>query len=151
MRIWVDADGLPRDLTTIVCRAAERTQTKAIFVANKPLRLPPSPWVSSVQVARGLDEADLYIANESSKEDLVITADVPLADAVVKKGVTAIDPRGQLYTEDTIRERVSIRDFMAGLRAAGTQTGGPAPYGDKEKQRFAASFDAMLHKLKRDS
>jgi len=144
MRIWCDADACPRPVKEILYRAAERTSTQLTLVANQPLSIPRSRWVSMVQVPSGFDVADHHIIEQVTPDDLVITADIPLAAAVIDKGATAIDPRGELYTDANIRERLSVRDFMADLRGAGVQTGGPKGYGDREKQSFANSLDRWL-------
>jgi uncharacterized protein len=144
MKIWIDADACPAAVKEIVIRAAERVQVPAIFVANKPLSLRRSAWVSSVQTAQGMDVADAYIVAQSSAGDLAVTQDVPLAALLVKKGVGVLDVRGEVYSEESIDERVSMRDFMKELRDGGVVTGGPAGYGPQDRNRFASSFDREL-------
>lgn len=146
MKIWVDADAVPREIADIIIRAAQRVQIKAVFVANKFIRLPLSPFVSLIQVHQGADVADAEIARCAQGHDFVITADIPLAAILVAKGVLAVNPRGELYTEANIRERLSMRDFMSDLRSTGVITGGPKPFDDKAKARFASTFDALLTK-----
>lgn len=149
MRIWVDADALPNDIKDIILRAAQRRQVETILVANKPVWVSESPYVSFVLVTEGADVADAHIVEASAPGDLCITADIPLAARVVEKGLTAIDPRGDLYSAESIGERLAVRDFMAGLRDTGVQTGGPAPFGPRAKQKFAAMFDRVLTQLLR--
>lgn len=143
-RIWVDADALPNEIKEIVLRASERRRIETIFVANKRVAVGDGPLVSFVLVTEGADVADGYIVESSQTGDLCVTADVPLAARLVAKGVTAIDPRGELYAEETIGERLAMRDFMAGLRGAGVETGGPPPYGPRAKQKFAGLFDRLV-------
>jgi uncharacterized protein len=155
MKIWVDADAAPRDVKEIVSRAAQRLSVHAVFVANRRVATPPhNEYVGAVVVEGGPDVADRYIAEHANPGDIAITADIPLAAALVDKGIVVIDPRGDLFTEDNVRERLSIRDFMESLRGSGVETGGAAPWGPREKQAFAASFDrviaAALRKVRRD-
>ncbi|NJD18189.1 MAG: YaiI/YqxD family protein [Gemmatimonadetes bacterium] len=150
MRIWVDADAAPRDVKEIVARAALRLGLSAVLVANKRLETPANnPFVSSLRVPGGPDAADAHIAEQAQPGDLAVTADIPLAARLVKKGVRAIDPRGVEYTPESIGERLSVRNFMDQLRSAGVETGGPAAYGQKEKQAFASALDRTLSKLAR--
>ena len=151
LKIWVDADALPGEIKDIILRAASRVQLPTIFVANKNVDVGIGRWVSFVRVSKGADVADFYIVEQSAAKDLCVTADIPLAAALVAKGLTVIDPRGDLYSEATVAERLSIRDFMAGLRDAGVQTGGPPPFSAKAKQQFAARFDSLLQKALRES
>jgi len=149
MRIWIDADACPGPVREIVLRAATRVGVPVVFVANKPLYLPPSSLVSTVQVGKGLDVADMHIAAEAQAGDLAVTQDIPLAAALVKKGVTTLDPRGETFTEENVDERLSVRDFMHELREAGVATGGPKSFSPQDRQRFAASFDRELSRLVR--
>jgi uncharacterized protein len=150
LRIWVDADAAPRDVKEIVYRAAQRLAVPAVLVANQRLSTPlNNPHVSAVWVQGGPDVADRHIVDHADAGDIAITADIPLAALLVEKGVTVIDPRGERYTEDNVRERLSIRDFMESLRGAGVETGGAAPYGPREKQAFAASLDRLLAAARR--
>lgn len=145
MRLWLDADAAPRDVKDICLRAAHRLQLETILVANQRLHVPPGhPTVSAVRVAGGPDVADQYIADNAIAGDVAITADIPLAALLVPLGVIVIDPRGELYTEETIGERLSVRNFMEGLRGAGVETGGHAAYGPREKQAFANALDRVL-------
>ncbi len=147
MKIWIDADASPRIVKEIVFRAADRLQLQVCLVANQPLTKHHSQLISSVVVPEGPDLADDYIAEHASTRDLVITADIPLAARIVEKGGVALDPRGELYTEDNVAERLSVRDLMFELRADGFTGGGPAPFGLVDRQRFASSFDRTVTRL----
>ena len=151
MHIWVDADACPLAIKEILYRAAERTQLPMTLVANKLLGIPRSPWIRSLQVARGFDVADNEIAKRLAPGDLVITADIPLAADVVARGGHAINPRGELYTPDNIRERLATRDFLEKLRETGVQTGGPAPLDITDRKRFGDQLDRLLTRLKEPS
>ena len=142
--IWIDADGCPRPVKDLVFRASERLSLRVVLVADRPLGLPPSPLVSLITVKKGLDAADNRIVEEIREGDLVVTADLPLAGAAVEKGATALNPRGELYTEENVRERLSMRDFLMSLRETGELIGGPAPYSGKDKGRFAAALNGFL-------
>lgn len=145
MKIWVDADAAPRDVKDIVCRAAQRLRISTVLVANHRLATPlNNPHVSTVWVQGGPDVADQHIADHASPGDVAITADIPLAAILVEKGVVVIDPRGELLNAENVHERLSIRDFMESLRGSGVETGGAAPYGQREKQAFAAALDRAL-------
>lgn len=146
VQIWIDADACPKPIKEILYRAAERMRTGLTLVANQPLRTPPSLYINSVQVAQGFDVADHYIAHHMERGDLVITADIPLAASVIENGGTALDPRGELYTPENIRERVSLRDFMAELRDSGVETGGPAAFSQRDRMNFANRLDSLLAK-----
>ena len=144
MHIWVDADACPGVIKDILFRAAERLQIPMTLVANQPLRTPPSRFIRTLQVMRGFDVADNEIASRVEAGDLVITADIPLASDVIARGAHALDPRGELYTPDNIRERLQMRDFMDGLRASGVQTGGPSAIDQSDRKRFADQLDRFL-------
>ena len=144
MRIWVDADACPKLIKEILFRAAIRTKTELILVANQPLQAPPSPFIKKIVVPAGFDVADNQIVEKMESGDLVITADIPLADAAIDKGGTALNPRGELYSKKNIKERLSIRNFNADLRGAGMITGGPPPLGKKQIQAFANWLDQFL-------
>lgn len=145
MKIWVDADAAPRDVKDIVARAAARVEIPAVFVANSRLPLPlNNPHVSAEWVQGGPDVADQFIADNADAGDIAVTADIPLAAILVEKGLVVLDPRGEQYSEDNVRERLSIRDFMESVRGSGVETGGAKPYGDRDKQAFAAAFDRAL-------
>ena len=145
MKLWLDADATPREVKEICFRAAERLSLETILVANQRVQLPPgNPNVSAVRVDGGPDVADLYIAERAATGDVAVTADIPLAALLVPKGVFVLDPRGDEYTVDSIGERLSVRNFMDGLRSTGVETGGHAAYGPREKQRFANALDRAL-------
>ncbi len=148
MQIWVDADACPGVVKEILYRAVERVKVPMTLVANQPLRTPPSRYIRTMQVPPGFDVADNRIAQAVEPGDLVITADIPLAAAVIEKGAHALDPRGTLHTPDTIRERLSMRDFMEGLRSAGLASGGPPPLGQRDRMAFANALDRLLAKCK---
>ena len=150
MRIWVDADGCPRVIQEILFRAAERERIEATFVANRDVRLPRSPWLRSMRVARGFDVADGRILDLVAAGDLVITADIPLAAAIVDRGAVALDPRGELYTADNVRERLALRDAMDQLRSAGVETGGPAALSMADRTTFANRLDALLARWRKE-
>lgn len=144
MHIWVDADACPAAIKDILFRAARRTSLPLTLVANHGMRIPPSPRISFVLVAAGSDVADNEIVKRLTAGDLVITADIPLAAEVVAKGATALDPRGELYTEENVRARLNVRDFMESLRSSGVETGGPAALTPKDRQNFANQLDTIL-------
>ena len=144
MHIWVDADACPAAIKEILYRAAERRRIPTTLVANALLRTPPSKFVRALQVPRGFDVADDEIGKRLAPGDLVITADVPLAAQAIARGAHALNPRGELYTEDNIRERLALRDFLAEKRAGGEQTGGPAQLAASDRKRFADQLDRFL-------
>jgi uncharacterized protein YaiI (UPF0178 family) len=144
MQIWVDADACPSVIKDILYRAAERERVQITLVANQSLRVPASPYIRSLQVAAGFDVADKRIVELLAPADLVITADIPLAAAAIDKGAHALNPRGELYTKDNIRERLSMRNFMDELRGSGVATGGPAALNQRDRQAFANSLDSFL-------
>jgi uncharacterized protein len=150
MKIWVDADACPVVIKEILFRAAERVQVPVTLVANQPIRVPPSRFVRSVQVAAGFDVADNEIVARLDPGDLVITADIPLAAEVIEKGGHALNPRGELYSADTIRSRLDVRDFMETLRASGVDTGGPPALHARDRQAFANQLDRFLHRYTRE-
>jgi uncharacterized protein YaiI (UPF0178 family) len=150
MKIWVDADACPVVIKEILFRAAERVQVPVTLVANQPIRVPPSRFVCSVQVGAGFDVADNAIVARLDPGDLVITADIPLAAEVIEKGGHALNPRGELYSAETIRSRLDVRDFMEALRASGVDTGGPAALHPRDRQAFANQLDRFLHRYARE-
>ncbi len=147
MQIWVDADACPRAIKEILYRAAERVGMQLILVANQPLQVPGSRFIRTVQVSAGFDVADNYIVQAVDEGDLVITADIPLAAEVIANGARALNPRGELYTQDNIRERLNMRDFMDTLRGSGVDTGGPAAFSNAERMAFANRLDRLLASL----
>jgi uncharacterized protein YaiI (UPF0178 family) len=144
MQIWVDADACPNAVKEILFRAAERRKIPLILVANQPIRVLPSPWIRAIQVGAGFDVADDAIAAQVQSGDLVVTADIPLAAAVIDKDALALDPRGDLYDRDNIREKLMLRDLMDGLRSSGVETGGPPPFSHADRQAFANKLDRLL-------
>jgi len=147
VQIWVDADACPGVVKDILYRVAERRQLHLTLVANQMLRTPPSPWIRAVQVPGGFDVADAEIVARVSSGDVVITADIPLAASALDKGAHVIDPRGERFTADNIRERLSMRSFMDELRSSGVNTGGPPPFGQADRQAFANALDRLLNGL----
>ena len=144
MKIWVDADACPKVIKEILYRAAERVRVPLILVANQPLAVPRSEFISSRSVAQGLDAADQAIVDWADPGDLAVTADIPLAARLVEKNVLAINPRGELYSRENVRQLLSMRDFMDELRGSGVQTGGPAAFHARDRQAFANQLDRLL-------
>jgi len=146
MNIWVDADSCPVVIKEILFRAADRAQISTTLLANHFIKTPPSKFIDFIQVGSGFDVADNEIVKRAVADDLVITADIPLAAEVVEKGCLALNPRGELYTESNIRQRLNIRDFMDTLRSSGVQTGGAPPISQADRQMFANNLDKLLAK-----
>jgi uncharacterized protein YaiI (UPF0178 family) len=149
MQIWVDADACPGVIKEILFRAAERAQIAMTLVANQLLLTPPSRYIRAIQVPAGFDVADGKIVQHLEPGDLVITADIPLAAEVIAKGGHALNPRGEFYTPDTIRERLNMRDFMDNLRGSGVDTGGPSSFSQGDRKAFASQLDRFLAKNRR--
>jgi len=147
-QIWVDADACPKVIKEILFRAADREVVQLTLVANQAIQVPRSRHVRSVQVASGFDVADNYIVRHAQPGDLVITADIPLASEVIARGCLALNPRGELYTEENIRQRLNIRDFMDTLRGSGVDTGGPAALSHGDRMAFANQLDRFLAKIR---
>src|SRR5258707_1053750 len=146
MQIWVDADACPGEIKALLYRAAERRKIKVTLVANQPMRTPPSPFIDSVRVPAGMNIADRRIVELVAPGDLVITADIPLAAEVVAKGGQALDPRGVLYTDANVGERLAVRNLIDGLRGGGLVTGGPSNFSARDRQAFANQLDRWLTK-----
>ena len=144
MKIWVDADACPVAIREILFRAAERTGVKVTLVANQPVRVSASALIEFVLVAPGFDVADSEIVKRAGSGDLVVTADIPLAAEVMANGVHVLSPRGELYSTETIRQRLNMRDFMDTLRASGIHTGGPPGLSKRDRQSFANHLDKLL-------
>ena len=143
--IWVDADACPVVIKDILFRAAVRTNTQMTLVANQAIRVPPSAYISFLRVNQGFDEADNEIVKRMQAGDLVITGDIPLAADVIEKGGTALNPRGELYTKENIKDRLNMRDFMETMRSSGLEVGGgPPPLNNANKQAFANQLDKLL-------
>ena len=150
MRLWLDADATPRDVKEICIRASERLKLETVLVANHRVEIPRGyAHLSTVRVEGGPDVADRYIAERAEIGDVAVTADIPLAAILVPKGVVVIDPRGDEYTEESIGERLSVRNFMDGLRSTGVETGGHSTYGHREKQAFANALDRALTRARK--
>lgn len=148
LTIWVDADACPKVVRDIIFKAAQRTQTPVVLVANQYLAKPNSALIRCVQVEKGFDAADNYIVQQCDATDLVITQDIPLAAECMDKGAVAIHPRGSLYNKDTIKQKLGMRDFLDTMRASGEHTGGPSAYSERDKQQFANALDRWLAKKK---
>lgn len=144
MNIWVDADACPAVIKETLFRASKRTGVQLTLVANQPLTVPRSPHIRAVQVDRGFDVADNEIVRRCGPGDLVITGDIPLAAEVIEKGAHALSPRGEMYSADTIRARLTMRDFMETLRSSGVDTGGPSALSQSDRQLFASRLDTFL-------
>jgi len=144
MKIWVDADACPVVIKEILFKAAERTGVQLTLVANQPVRVPPSRYISSIQVRSGFDVADNEIVKRVSSGDLVITGDIPLAADVIEKGGHALSPRGERYTTENIKARLNIRDFLDTLRGSGIDTGGPPALSQGDRKSFADHLDRLL-------
>lgn len=150
MKIWIDADACPRVVKEILFRASGRLQVPLCLVANKSLAKHNGALVETIVVGEGADVADHYIAEHAAPGDLVVTADVPLAARIVAKGGVALDPRGELYREASIGDRLALRDLMSELRDTGLiQGGGPPPFSMSDRNRFASALDSVLHRLLR--
>jgi len=149
VKIWVDADACPVVIKEILFRAAQRTGIQLTLVANQPVRIPPSRNISFLRVSQGFDVADNEIVKRVETGHLVITADIPLAAEIIEKGGTALNPRGELYTAENIKDRLQMRDFMDTLRSSGIQTGGPPPLDQGDRQAFANQLDRWLSRVKR--
>lgn len=147
MHIWVDADACPGVIKEILFRAAQRTQITTTLVANKLLRVPPSPFIRALQVSAGFDVADNHIVQEMQMGDLVITADIPLAAQVIERGGHALNPRGEFYTTDNISQRLTMRNFMEELRGSGVDISGPPTFSQGDRKAFAAQLDRFLSRL----
>ena len=144
MKIWVDADACPVVIKEILYRAANRTGILVTLVANQPLQVPHSDFIKTIRVSSGFDVADNEIVKQAGEGDLVITSDIPLAAEIIEKGAHALNPRGELYSESTIKSILNMRDFMDTLRSSGVQTGGPPPLSQSDRQAFANHLDTFL-------
>ena len=144
MQIWVDADACPNVIKEILFRAADRVAVQVTLVANQAIQIPRSRHIRSIQVASGFDVADNYIVQRAKAGDLVITADIPLASEAIDKGCLALNPRGELYTTENIRQRLNMRDFMDTMRSSGVDTGGPPAFSKADRMAFANQLDRLL-------
>jgi uncharacterized protein YaiI (UPF0178 family) len=145
-RIWVDADATPRPVKEVLFRASDRRAVPITLVANSWMNVPRGGAVSFIQVGEGSDVADDYIAEQAVAGDLVITGDIPLAARVVPNGVAVIQPHGRVLDQESIDEALALRDFKESLRDTGMITGGPPPYGKKQKQKFSNALDRWITK-----
>ncbi|MBU0593808.1 MAG: YaiI/YqxD family protein [Gammaproteobacteria bacterium] len=146
MQIWVDADACPNVIKEILFRVAGRAKITVTLVANQLIRTPPSPFIKAIQVPSGFDVADEQIVKQIEAGDLVITADIPLAASVIERGGHALNPRGEFYTPDNIREYLTMRNFMEQLRNSGVETGGPSSFSQGDRTAFANQLDKFLAK-----
>lgn len=144
MKIWVDADACPNVIKDVLFRAAERSGVALTLVANQPVRIPPSRFIRFLQVPAGFDAADTRILDGMGAGDLVITADIPLAAEVIRKGGLVLDPRGEPHTADDMGEKLALRKFMEEMRSSGVEAGGPPPLGNAERQAFARRLEFLL-------
>ena len=146
MKIWVDADACPRVIKDLLFRAAERTGVEVVLVANQPIRTPKLSQIRTVTVGRGFDVADDYIAEQVAPGELVITADIPLAAAVVERGALVLDPRGNIIDENNAKSRLAMRDMLEEMRQSGEMTGGPKAWSTRDTHRFAGELDRWLQR-----
>ena len=146
LKIWIDADACPGVVKQLVFRASKRLHIPVCLVANRDMYVPQSSLITTVRVAQGFDKTDNYIVQEVAPDDLVITADLPLAAEIVGQGAIAINPRGEVYTVENIGERLAVRNLLQELRSSGVVRGGPAPLGAADRQKFAAALDRLLAK-----
>ena len=144
MNIWVDADACPVAIREILCRAAQRSNVMITFVSNHYIPLPRQPLIRALQVEKGFDVADNEIVQRTEADDLIISSDIPLAAAAIDKGATVLSPRGELYTHENIKGRLTMRNFMDTLRSSGVDTGGPPPLSQQERQQFSNHLDKIL-------
>ena len=149
IKIWIDADACPKVVKEVIFKASFRLNASVTLVANSYINIPKAPNIDLIQVEKGADVADFYIVENVSKDDLVVTADVPLAALILEKGAVAINPRGELYTEENIGERLSVRDFKQELMDGGEMVGGPPALGPKDKARFTNAFDRITTQMLR--
>ena len=148
MQIWVDADACPKVVKEILFRVAQRAKIQVTLVANQSLITPPSEFIKSIRVSAGFDVADNYIVQQVQIDDLIITADIPLAAEVIEKGAHALNPRGELYSTETIKQKLVMRDLMDELRGSGEVTGGPPPLNQRDRREFANQLDRLVAKWK---
>ena len=144
MTIWVDADACPKAIKAILFRAAERTGVPLCLVANQPMQVPPFKNITAIQVSQGFDVADNEIVRMAEPDDLVITSDIPLADELITKGAQALSPRGEMFSPNSIKAKLNMRDFMDTMRSSGIHTGGPAQMSETDKREFANALDRYL-------
>ena len=148
-KVWVDADACPKMVKEVVFKACNKLQIELILVANSYMQIPESPFIRLIIVENGDDVADQYIVDNLDENDLVITADIPLAAEAIEKGALALNPRGELYTKDSIQARLTMRNFMETMRSSGEQISGPDAFHQRDRQAFANQLDQWLLKAKR--
>jgi uncharacterized protein len=148
IKIWIDADACPQIIKQIVYRAAARTKIDLVLVANMMFHYPKAPNIKFVLVGKGFDVADHYIIEQVAVNDLVITADIPLASGVIEKGAYALNPRGEFYDRENIKQKLAVRNLMTDLRERKEISGGPSAFGSREQQAFANALDRFLTKHK---
>ncbi|MBA4696433.1 MAG: YaiI/YqxD family protein [Legionella sp.] len=148
MQLWIDGDACPKVIKDLLFRAAIRTQTFLSIVSNHTLSVPPSPFIKKHQVGLGFDVADKYILAKMQQNDLVITADIPLADAVITAGGFALNPRGEMYCAQNVKQYLALRNFNESLRSCQLITGGPPKLSQKEIRDFANNLDKFIHRKK---
>lgn len=146
VKLWVDADACPGEIKDLIIRAAKRLKIQTVFVANKFISIPDSNCISALRIGMAPEAVDEYIVGEAEAGDIAVTQDIPLAAALVKKDVVVLGLRGELFTQENIGERLSIRNFMQDIREAGGITSGPKEFGKKDKQRFSDTLDRELTK-----
>ena len=144
MKIYVDADACPKPIKKILFRLANRTGISVVFVANRPITTPRLANIKNIEVGPGIDKADDYILERISPSDLIITADIPLAAEAIAKGASALDPRGELYTAENVRERLNIRDFMSTMRASGMHSSGGGAFSQSNQINFSNAIDRYV-------
>ena len=144
MKIYVDADSCPKPIKKILFRLANRTKITITFVANRPMSAPRLNNIKTIEVSRGIDKADEYILEKISQTDLIITADIPLAADAIEKGASALDPRGELYTRENVRQRLNMRDFMSTMRASGMHMGGASSFSNSNQIDFSNAIDRYV-------
>jgi uncharacterized protein YaiI (UPF0178 family) len=150
LNLWLDADACPVDIKDIMFRVSRRFGLRLTLVANCSLRVPGDELITSVVVPNGADMADNYIAEQCAENDLVVTADIPLAARIVEKGAVGLNPRGELYTEENVGQCLSMRNFMEEMRSGGMVEGGPAPHSNSDNQKFANALDCYLTRRVRE-
>ncbi|MEM6998827.1 MAG: YaiI/YqxD family protein [Pseudomonadota bacterium] len=148
MKIWVDADACPVVIKEILFKAAKRTEVEVTLVANQTIPIPTSKFITFLRVAPGFDVADNEIVKRCREGDLVITADIPLAAEIIEKSGHALNPRGEMYSANSIKAKLTIRDFMDTMRSSGVQTGGPSALSQSDRMKFANELDKFLTKNK---
>lgn len=146
MQIWVDADACPKPVRWILTRTAQRLEILVTFISNQYHRIPESQYLKAIQVPGGFDVADEYIVDQIRENDLVITADIPLASLVIDKKATALSPRGKLYTIENVQDSLIMRNLKEELRSTGVDTGGQRPFNHKDRENFANQLDQLLVK-----